>query len=606
MPSKRRRTPPRRNATRRRTAPRQHLPRAEDQPLIVGFREAMRTPGGVAMLDAVGDLVEATRQDRPTLLQEVLQVALSDIVDSFIDIDIAETTAALYVLAAFVEDDLLRARMRRELAGRRQPMPEAVVGVAHLEVTRAWRLILPGGDVDDIVLGLSQRVPAALVAQVDRNAGIVSDAFAVPVPVHEVLDRFMAAAPEGVELEELSLADARARLEGPIDLGDIMIPPAEGDTWPAARPLLRMLCRRLPTGGTGYPMDAADADQKAIVRSVLATRVARRLDDTPGSEDADIVGTLVWLTGFLGFFEPLRWSPERAEAMLLDLVPRKVLADEAYLRRVPDVLTTLVLAAAELGHTPDAVADETIDAIEDITADYVDIIEGRPPGRGDEARRLALDVFAATPDVAAPRMAALDEMMGSAAAVAALDVDAVTALDERDLDVDNAPQSVREAAAAVDALAAGAIDALFAAHLRHEYRSAVRTLIERLAAATPDTLRRGKAANTAGALCWAVGRANDLLGEESRVDDVRHAMSVGPEAARRYPAPDTVPVKELFAHLGVSGNVTTRAATLLSGLGYEPTWVVNGTYALGDPTLLTSDTRRRVALARDRWAPARE
>ncbi len=604
MPSKRRHSPPRRDATRRLSTPRHDVPHAQDEPLIADLREAMRTPGGVALLGFVGGVVEATRQDRPSLLQEAPPVDLPGLVESFVDIDIAETTAALHVIAAYVEDELLRTRIRRVLAGRRQPMPELVVGIADLHVTRAWRFIFARGDIDHIVLDLS--VTASVLVQIDCNAGIVSDAFAVPISGEEALARMRENAPEGSEIVGLSLADARARLEDPIDLGDIMLHAPETDTWPASRPLLRMLCRDLPEGGTGYPMDAADADLGALTRAVLATHAAGQLDDTPGSQDADIVHTILWLTGFLGFFEPLRWSAERAEAMLLDLVPRKVLADAAYLRRVPEVFRALVRASVELGHTSGWVADEALEAIEEMTPEFLEDISGPPRQPGDGAHRLALEVLATNPEAAARRLAVLEEIMGSATAVAALDLDALEALVDRPLDVDDAPSPVRDAAVAVDAFAASAIHALFPEDVAGEYRAAVRTLVERLVAVDPDTLRRGKPANTAAALCWAVGRANDLIGESSGADSLQYAMEVGPEAARRHPEPDPVPVKELFADLGVSGNVTTRAGGLLERLGYTPTWVDGSWYALGDPTLLTSEKRRRVALARNRWAPALE
>lgn len=603
MVRKRRRTEPRRDATRRRPTARHDSPRAEDQPLIAGFREALRTPDGIAMLDVMGGIVEATRQDRASVLRSESPVDLAELVQTFIEVDIAETTAALHVIAAYIEDDVLRVRIRRELKTRRQPMPEAVSSVAELQVTQAWRLSTPPGDTDDILLALSPRVPGCVLVHIDCNVGIVADAFTLSLAPQEVLDRFREAAPGSITVRELSPADARARLEGPIDLGDIMIPPVETETWPGTRPLLRMLCRRLPEGGTGYPMDAADTDQDAIVRSVLATRAAAHLDDTPGSDDVDIVQTLVWLTGFLGFFEPLRWSPERADAILLDLVPRKVMADSAYLRRVPEVLTALVRAAAELGHTTPMVAGTTAEAIRDLTTDYLEAIDTSRPTPGDEARRLALAALGTRPRVGEIRLDALETVMGGPEALAELDLDALDELVDRPLDLADAPRPVRDAATAADDLARGAIDALIDPTLRGEYRAAVRTLIDRLAAGAPETLRRGKPVNTAAALCWTVGRANDLLGEETRMHAIRHSMSVGPEAAQRHPAPEPVPVKTLFAHLGVSGAVTSRAATLLSAIGYEPTWVMGDSYALGDPTLLTSEKRRRVALERDRWAP---
>lgn len=83
-----------------------------------------------------------------------------------------------------------------------------------------------------------------------------------------------------------------------------------------------------------------------------------------------------------------------------------------------------------------------------------------------------------------------------------------------------------------------------------------------------------------------------------------HVMHIGPVAARAYPPPERVAINDLLAHFGVSGTVSTRAATLLGGLGYEPVWVMRVSYAIRDPMLLTAEKRRRVALERDHWTPA--
>lgn len=124
-------------------------------------------------------------------------------------------------------------------------------------------------------------------------------------------------------------------------------------------------------------------------------------------------------------------APARAEAMLLDLVPRTVLADQAYLRRVPAVLTALVRASVEVGQTPAWVADETLEAIAEMTPEFLEDISGPSRRPGDGASRLALDIFATDPDAAAPRIALLEETMGSASALAEFDASAVTAARRR-------------------------------------------------------------------------------------------------------------------------------------------------------------------------------
>lgn len=247
-------------------------------------------------------------------------------------------------------------------------------------------------------------------------------------------------------------------------------------------------------------------------------------------------------------------APARAEAMLLDLVPRTVLADQAYLRRVPAVLTALVRASVEVGQTPAWVADETLEAIAEMTPEFLEDISGPSRRPGDGASRLALDIFATDPDAAAPRIALLEETMGSASALAEFDASAVTAARRRrrlparrsSIDVGDAPSAVRDAAVAVDAGAADAIRTLFPTELAGEYRAAVRTLIERLLAVDPDTLRRGKpvntAANTAAALCWAVRRAQErplpslLTCQHSGVDAPSAVWRTRSGLPRRRPA----------------------------------------------------------------------
>lgn len=180
------------------------------------IRTALRAPTPVdflvtgTMLAAVG-LARTEPKDQPGWV---------GLVDSFVLTDLAETTAVLHVMAALTDDDLLRARILRELASRRQPMPTTVTGLAELRVRAAWTMIDPLGDGDNYVLGLEWPGGDQLtfVVYVDHNLGtLVKDAFLVPERVEHVVEHFVTVIAESGEgaphPEPADVADCRACLE---------------------------------------------------------------------------------------------------------------------------------------------------------------------------------------------------------------------------------------------------------------------------------------------------------------------------------------------------------------------------------------------------------
>ena len=207
-------------------------------------------------------------------------VDLPSLVESFIGTDIAETTAALHVLAVLTADELAAARMRRELARRRQPVPEEITNLASVETRAAWLLSDASGDGENVFLDLSwpSGSRACLVAYVDHAAGTrVKDAFAVDSPIEPLLDRYREAVAEqsldGSDLRRVDAADARATLEHAL-AGVHHVEGDPQDTWPALRPFVEMVVRRLPPGGSRYLGPAAFAppsDPPTVLRGFLGS-----------------------------------------------------------------------------------------------------------------------------------------------------------------------------------------------------------------------------------------------------------------------------------------------------------------------------------------------
>ena len=158
--------------------------------------------------------------------------------------------------------------------------------------------------------------------------------------------------------------------------------------------------------------------------------------------------------------------------------------------------------------------------------------------------------------------------------------DALRALDDQplpdeDFDWSGIPVDVHDRVAEVLALADGCCDDL----LDVEYRTACRRLLARIATGDPAVFRRrASTATAAAAICWIVGRDNDLF-------------------RSGY---DALLVKDLMAHFGIAqGGASQRAETFIRAAGYQPSrrWDMR----LGDPTLLVSGRRRRMIELRDEY-----
>ncbi len=114
-----------------------------------------------------------------------------------------------------------------------------------------------------------------------------------------------------------------------------------------------------------------------------------------------------------------------------------------------------------------------------------------------------------------------------------------------------------------------------------EYRTACRRLLARAAAGDPSVFRRKARTETAAAaICWIVGKDNDLF----------------------TPMGGGMQVKHLMAHFGLAqGGVSQRAETMMKAAGFDPynrRWELR----LGTPALLVSRRRRRIIELRDEYA----
>ena len=553
------------------------------------LRAALRAADPTAMATLVSSLVAATARIDP----EGDSATLDQLVESLAGTSYAETTAALHVIAALLADELEAARIRRVLAGRRHPMPDHVVGVADVSVSRAARMGDELGDGDNVILGLEWPGTRGVTAvvYVDEAFGTrVKDVFLVPEPFDTVCgwyrDALVEQGRDRHEVAEISTADARATLLDAVATGDAPDAPLTPEAWsgpdgedlgwPAARAFVDMLLRRMPEGGTsvltsmGYPsMSAGEAAERFLA--------SRHVTDDDDLEDLDVDGAahLLALDAEAGAGHPLRWSPTQVELALTQRLPWSLAAGEPALESVPAVLPDFVrFAHEEMAITPAATA-ETLAAVDDWMPTFERLMVASSAARWREVGHL-VEAFESG-DHAPLLLHSLAEEVGGREALDSLEADplpsgrpAVDAVEE------DAREPLAEIMALVDGWFDGSSRLEDAATLGAEWRTATHRLLVWSAERDPGWLRRraDPRGRAAGAI-WATGIANRLVGPQG-----------------------LVLVKDLAADLGVRGALASKAEALLRAWGV-PAWEVFAD--LGDPRLLVSTRRAEIIALRDRW-----
>ena len=518
----------------------------------------------------------AAPEDRTPLHRE-------ELFGSFIDVPAPETSALLAMAAEMADDDdVLRARIRRELAARPRTGPAWIAGLPKAGTYRAVQMSHILGDGDNIILGtrLSGGHEFTCSVYIDHNLGtIVKDAIVVPEPIATVVAKYQEVADDpDTRWDDITLADAKVRINGAIRLAAMMVPPFETDEWPASRALVEWTTRRLPDGGAEYERQKWDSDEEPALGTVSSkSALGARLDD---HDHRGLLESLLWYGTDYANGDPMRWSTVKVELLLMDWLPRKIVAPAEYLAKAPDLLRAFVrFAHAEVGVRA-GLTLETLTAIDEWEPEYQKIIRSsRPQGAHALLASLGLDdqddEFDDDLDDEDFSELVLDGL--------AFDVggrDALDRLDDRPLPdepfswrriAEDVESRVREVLALIDRCCDDLLDV--------EYRTACRRLLSRVAAGDAELFRRkGKAETAAAAIVWLIGKVNHVFGGQ-----YGHGMQVN----------------ELMSYFGLKGGVSQRAETLLRAGGFECR-----TYDLHlGPEYLTSARRRRVIQVRDRHRP---
>lgn len=530
----------------------------------------------------------------------------ADLVDSFMGAGLRQTDAVLKVFAEMAGDELLHKRITRAVAERRRPLPGWLLRLDQVRPYRAVFMTHVLGDGDNIVVGfkLPSNREAALLVYIDHNMGtVVKDAFPVPGTLEPILKAWTGAAElADYNIRDIPLAEARARITPAIELGTMTTPPFESDSWPGCRALLEWIVSMMPEGGEGYSRpEWSDQQLDDLADDFFASDYGSALQD---DDHESLLHSILWFGTDHGPGDPMRWSPTAVEILLVDWMPRTIMAAPDYLAKTPELLRAFVRYSHATRGIPGNLTQETLAGIDTYEPKFNELIGvcGQPGLGGDVTqRRLMAQMLSGMAGLAGystPGGAAAfdddddddwdddDAVIKTVLKPFAREVGGFDALAELSADPlpDEAfvwagiPEDIHARVAEVLELTDGCCDALFDV----EFRTAARRFLAQVARANPDIFRRkGASPPAAGAVCWVIGKTNDSF----KTVNVFGGPSTGSQ------------VKDIAVHFGIKSAVSQRAQPMLRAV-VPGRWT--GEPIVGDPRLLVAAKRIALIDIRDR------
>jgi hypothetical protein len=504
---------------------------------------------------------------------------LAEVLTAFVASQDPAAAALAWTMAQLSGDDLLRARVVRDVGVRSFLLPSWMHQLNKIEIVTAEQITETVRDGYNIVLQARLAgYDLTTVTFIDFNMGtIVKDNFLSDKGLDDFNELWREHADtRHTALEALSPADARSRISEAIERGARTIPRTESEDWPATRPVLEWIVRQLPEGGTGFVRpEWSEEDRERLADRFLASSYGADLD-LPN--DRSIVGDLIFYRADYGYGDPLRWSRTAVEILMVDWYPRKIVADQRYLRRMPTVLRAFVpFVHTELGLDQELTVD-VLEAIEVYERHYLHTIS-RPRRQGAEAileaagigdpldrNDLSAQEFFSEDDL---KIFVLDELADQVGGQQQLDQLTTEPLPDEPFDWTGLPAEIHDRVAEVLLRC----DECCAQYFDVEHRTAVRRLLRDVAAADPQIfLRRAKSETATAALCWMVARANESVSYFG------------------------LQTQELMAWFGLESPPSQRSYTMRKAIGANQT---ESLASLGSPRYLTGARRQSIIERRD-------
>ncbi len=307
---------------------------------------------------------------------------------------------SLQALAAVTSGELARraSTAARGAATPRSSAPGWIELIGAAEPTAGWRATDLCGDQDSVMVGFSYPDGAehTVVVLIDHALGGIAKDIAVVGPLGEVTAMWRDTSE--IDLAEEPIEVAAGRVIDAMELTSVTIDAPVGEDYRDSEALVRARLGPVAVAPPDNHLLALD-EREALVRAFLADPAGRGYADDSGAWF--LLDVMVDYRCDAQRGDPLRWSTGVALLFLLDFVPRKVTADHDNLARFPDVLRAWVPWAAKRAGLQAQIAEETLEAIDDIESQFGDAIADE--ARWGPAKTVAMGMLAAGVDRAMSR-----------------------------------------------------------------------------------------------------------------------------------------------------------------------------------------------------------
>ncbi|RNI24233.1 hypothetical protein EFY87_04490 [Flexivirga caeni] len=506
--------------------------------------------------------------------------------DALLDLIIAdacvETTALLRVVAQLAPAPYA-ARAAEAAAQRDDPVLPWVAALNAAQVTGSATMRDVFGDGITYVFEVqAPQLPVmSMLVYVDRRrGGAVGDAFIVGQSL-EAVHREIAHDPDLTDVVWSSVDQAAARglVEAGIELSASLETPMETESWPALRALTDWVLRMLPPAQAPQQPALTAADRHRLISEFVASEEWA----VTGLDVRDVTEMLIDFSINYGTGDPLEWSPRGVDDFL-GWWSEHTLTDDLD-DAMPEVVLMWVQFAWERKELGRRLTGDALAEVEDLVyafafgpeeddyeeVDYEDDEDEPEGGTAGWANEFWFDPY----DLGfrAPRI----ELDRDELAVAVGGDDALAALTDEPLpadekfDLSKVPEPMYDLVTKIlDHIDRGS-DAYEV--IDTEICTAQRRLLARAVREAPEWFApTSKAPAAAHAICWLIGRGNDLLGPDRLLTASALEKAVG------------------------SGSGRQRAARLQELLRM-PTG--RGGILLGDPRLLVREVRTQLIELRD-------
>lgn len=262
---------------------------------------------------------------------------------------------------------VLAGELAHKLSAAFDPLPAWVgsVGDAEIERTAVMR-----EDVfdDGFTVFIDARHPGdgrhAVGVYVDNNLGLMAKDILLADSIARV-EQVMQERPDPhgeLRIEPLEPAAAAGHVHAAIELTDMTLGAPVGEDYAGLRALALLRADEIP-GPSVEPErpDLTGEERERLCEEFLAAPEGRVFESD--GDEAYVASLAIDFCADYVDGRPLRWSPVVVELFMADWIPRKVLADAAFLERVPAVLDAWIRFAGRRAGAPGWAIEQSRDAV---------------------------------------------------------------------------------------------------------------------------------------------------------------------------------------------------------------------------------------------------